>query len=155
METQQLKFNGKKLGFVFANGQYWVALRPLCDALEVNYNRQFQNLKEDRILGQLFAEQQTTGADGKRYKMICLPEKFIYGWLFFVRSESEVLYEYKLKCYEILFNYFHGKLQQRISVLMEKTEADRELMEAEEEWKNSPQYKKIQELKKKKKTSDA
>ena len=50
-----LEFNGKRISVLCADGTWWVAIRPICDALEVNYNRQFQNIKEDDILGQLFA----------------------------------------------------------------------------------------------------
>lgn len=96
-----LDFNGKTLMFLGKNGEYWVALKPICEALSVNYNRQYQNLKEDPIFSQLFAEQQMVAADGKLRKMICLPEKWIYGWLIQIQSNEPGLIEYKKLCYEV------------------------------------------------------
>ncbi len=53
-----LKFNGRAIYFLSKDGTYWVVIKPICEALNVNYNRQFQNLKADEFLNQLFAEQQ-------------------------------------------------------------------------------------------------
>lgn len=60
-----LEFNGKAVYFLAKGGSYWIAIKPICESLGVDYNRQFQNLKADKILSQLFAKQQMTGADGK------------------------------------------------------------------------------------------
>jgi len=84
-----LEFNGRNIYFLAIDGKYWIAVKPICEALKVNYNRQFQNIKSDPILVQLFAEQQMVAADGKLRKMVCLPEKFIYGWIFTIQSSSQ------------------------------------------------------------------
>ena len=41
-----LEFNGKTISFLCKEGEYWVAIKPICEALGVNYNRQYQNLKK-------------------------------------------------------------------------------------------------------------
>jgi len=142
-----LEFNGKDIEFVFADGKWWVAVKPLCDALNVNYNRQFQNLKEEPILSQLFAEQQIVAADLKPRMMVCLPERYIYGWLFSIRSESEELLKYKGKCYDVLFEYFEGVLTRR-----QETLADRSMKQArketlEQELGEDDRYIELQKLK--------
>lgn len=76
-----LQSKGKTIFFHAVDGEYWIAIKPICEALNINYNRSFQNLKEDEILSQLFAKQQMVGADNRLRKMISLPEKYIYGSL--------------------------------------------------------------------------
>jgi hypothetical protein len=122
-----LEFNGKTIFFVAADGQYWIALKPICEALNVNWNRQFQNLKSNKILGELFAEQQMVAADGKLRKMISLPEFYVYGWLMQIQSDSEELQAYQWECYSVLYTYFHGAITGRKSLLREKAKAQIEI----------------------------
>jgi len=145
-----LQFNGKTIFFQNVEGEFWIAIKPICEALNLEYTRQFKNVKEDDILGQLLAEQPMVGADNKLRKMSCLPEKFIYGWLFSINSQSPELREYKKECYEILFNYFHGSITGRKELLKQKVEVDVEISHAEnkllesEEYKTLLKYKKLQ-----------
>ena len=150
MKTEKfLQFNGKTIYFQSFDGQFWIAIKPICEILNVNYNRSFQNLKDDEILGQLFAKQQMVGADNRIREMVSLPEKYIYGWIFSLQSKSEELRNYKKECYEILYNYFHGTITGRKELLKKKVEIDIELTKAENELIENPAYIKIQELKKK------
>jgi hypothetical protein len=112
-----LEFNGTELYFSLIDGQFFIALKPICSALEIDYNRQFQNLKEHPILSLLFAKQQIVAKDGKLRIMICLPERYIYGWLLSVKSDNKALIEYQYKCYDILYDYFHGTITKRSELL--------------------------------------
>ena len=90
MKSQKfLQFNGKTIFFQAYDGQFWIAIKPICEALNLEYTRQFKNLKEDEILNQLLAEQPMVGADNRIRKMVSLPEKYIYGWLFSINSSSD------------------------------------------------------------------
>jgi hypothetical protein len=126
------------------------AIKPICELLGIEYTRTFKNLKNDEILSQLLAEQPTVGADGKLRKMLCLPEKYIYGWLFSIRSDSPELKEYKLKCYDILYQHFHGALTGRLDVLQQRNELDEEIEALQQKLLESPEHLRIEELKKKK-----
>lgn len=149
-----LEFNGARISILMAEGTWWVAIKPICEALDVNYNRQFQNLQEDEILSQLFAKQQTVGADKRLREMICLPEKYVYGWLFSIRSDSADLKEYKLKCYDILYNHFHGAITGRMDALTEKIETGMAIADLKEQLLNSAEYARILELQKKQNALD-
>lgn len=148
-----MEFNGKTIFFLSIDGTYWIALKPICEALGVNWNRQFQNLKNDPILGQLFAEQQMVAADGKFRKMICLPEFYVYGWLFQIQSEAPGLLEYKWECYRVLHDYFTGTITRRQSVLKERTLIDIQIEELERELHATDIARKLLELKKQKKAA--
>ncbi|MGB4776593.1 MAG: phage antirepressor N-terminal domain-containing protein [Daejeonella sp.] len=111
-----LEFNGKSVSFLNVDGQWWVAIKPICEVLNVHYQNQLERIKEDKILKQLYGEHHIVAADGALRKMVCLPEKYIYGWLFSLRSESEELVAFKKECYEALFDHFHGGISGKMKM---------------------------------------
>ena len=54
-----LSFNEKTIYFKEVGNEYWIAIKPICEALDINYNRAYQNILDDENLSQLFAKQQT------------------------------------------------------------------------------------------------
>jgi hypothetical protein len=146
-----LQFNGKKIAILLSNGTWYIAIKPICEALNVEYTRAFKNIKEDAVLSQLLAEQPTVAADSKLRNMACLPERYIYGWLFSVRSESPELLEYKKKCYDILYEHFHSPLTERVNALMQQRDNNLRILELKEaldvKVKESEEFKEIKELK--------
>lgn len=149
---RSLQIAGKKIVVIHSDGNWYVAVKPICEVLNVEYTRAFKNLKTDKILSQLLAEQPIVGADGKRRNMLCLPEKYVYGWLFSINSASPELEEYKLQCYDILYGHFHGNLSYRYESLNELEELDYQLQQAKEELQSAEAFQKIQELKERKTT---
>lgn len=141
-----LEFNDRRVYFVCENGVWWVAIKPICEALGVDYITQFKNQKQDKILGQLLSEQTIVAADGKLRKMVCVPEFFVYGWIFSIQSKSEELTAYKLKCYEVLYNHFHGSMAQSLTNLREKSAAEKEIEEIDKELAELPLFKKRMQL---------
>jgi hypothetical protein len=59
--------------------------------------------------------------------MTCLPEKYVYGWLFKLQSSAPGFEKFQMKCYELLYEYFHGTIARRISTLESKTADELEL----------------------------
>lgn len=135
-----LSFNEKTIYFKEVGNEYWIAIKPICDALNVDYIRAYKNISEDENLSQLLSEQTMVGADNKNRKMVCLPEKYIYGWLFSLRSKSEALKQYQMKCYEVLFNYFNGALIGRKKLLEKQADTQKKIERVEQELKSNPQY---------------
>jgi len=115
-----LEFNGKTIYFVAVDGQYWIAIKPICEALNVDYIRQFKNLKDDKILGAALSNQTMHDASGRLQEMSSLPEFFIYGWIFQIQSQSTELAAYKWECYRVLYEHFHGAITGRKELLSEK-----------------------------------
>ena len=72
-----LSFNGKAIYFKENQNEYWIAIKPICEALNVDYIRAYKNLTKDELLSQLLSEQTMVGADDKKRKMVCLPEKWL------------------------------------------------------------------------------
>jgi hypothetical protein len=122
-----LKFNGKRIVMLANDGVWWIAIKPICEALGVDYIRQFKNLKENRILVQLLSEQTIVAADRKMRKMVCLPESAIYGWIFQIESGAPGLDQFKWECYRALYEHFHGSITGRKELLSEKARAQVEI----------------------------
>lgn len=149
--TKFLEFNGKRINILLADGTWYIAIKPICEALKVDYISAFKNAKEDEILGQLLSEQTMVAADGRLRKMTCLPEKFIYGWMFSLRSESLDLKKYRVKCYEVLYEFFHGQITYRANALTHKREIRNRKINIRKELKEIDLYKEYLELDKKEK----
>lgn len=145
-----LEFNGKNINVLAKDGQYWVALKPICEALEVDYEHQRKSIQNDEIMCQLPSIQTVVASDGKLREMLCLPERFIYGWLFSINSKSEELKKYKLACYEVLYNFFHGATTQRINSLRVRSEAEREIEYWSKQLKETEAYKNLKSAEAKK-----
>lgn len=142
---KNLEFNGKNILFKRIDGVYWIGIKSVCEALNINYNRQFQNIKEDNILGPAFAIQQTQVPGDQARKIACLPEKYIYGWIFSINSSSSELLEYKKDCYEVLYNHFHGTITKRAELYSEIAKEKKRISELKTALTSIPQYTELQE----------
>lgn len=150
-----LEFNGKRIAVLLADGSWWVAIKPICEALGVEYTRAFKNLKEDDFFVGALAKQPMHDATKRLQEMMCIREKEVYGWLCTLRSESLGLKEYKRKCYDILFDHFHGALTGRMTALTEKSDAELRMIELQqrldEKMLQTEEYREMMELKQKQK----
>lgn len=142
-----LEFNGKTLVFISIEGIYYVAIRPVCEAINVEYTRVFKNIKRDPILGPALAIQPMQVPGDQVRNMTCLPEHFIYGWLFSIKSESKELFEFKKECYLVLYEYFHGTITRRKKLFGEKASNQSIINKLESKFRIDPEYVKMEELK--------
>jgi hypothetical protein len=135
-ESQKfLEFNGKTIYFISVDGQFWIALKPICEALGVDWKNQHGKLQNGTdIFGQLSSERGIVAADNRIRKMTCLEERYVYGWLFSIQfsntmsAETRInLSKYKIECCDILFNHFHGTITGRKELLSEKAKAQIEM----------------------------
>lgn len=151
MQTTQskkfLEFNGKNVYFISKDGTWWIAIKPICEALGVDYEQQRKNLKTDKLLDGAPCNHTVHDSSGRLQKMVCLPEFFIYGWIFKIQSKSQRFLEYQWKCYELLYNHFHGTLTGRSAFLKEKTLAEIEIEKLEKQLLETPEFKRLSELK--------
>lgn len=142
-----LEFKGNKMFFLNVDGTYWIALKPILDALNLESDRYLKKTKRDAFFGicldTVSIQVENNGIIQGR-NMVCLPEKFIYGWICFLNSDDKELIEYKKTCYELLYNHFHGTITNRKELLLEKKTIESEihqikstLKEQDEAYKNN------------------
>lgn len=91
-----------------------VPIKPICEALGVNYTTQIEKLKKHPIYGSVVPLRGITAADGKTYQTSCMPLRYISGWILSIHPDNvkeevrEHLIEYQLKCNDVLYDYFFG-----------------------------------------------
>ena len=142
-----LEFSGKKIYFTRINGIYWIVIKSVCEALEVNFNRQYQNMRDDKILRSKFAKQQILiPGDTQPRKYVCIPEKYVYGWIFSIKSDSDELWTYKEDCYEALYNTFHKVITKRAELYGEIAKATKELNQCKNKLKDNDDFIRKEEL---------
>ena len=74
-----LEFNGKSIHFLASDGQYWIAIKPICEVLEVDYSNEIAKIEKSDFLTEHASEHTIVSIDGELQKMVCLPEWIIYG----------------------------------------------------------------------------
>lgn len=110
-----LEFNGKSIRFLAVDREYWIALKPICEALNVNFQRQFLNIKKDPILKNIVSLSLMKAADNRRRQMVCLPEFYIYVWILSIRSAAIEFQANKNECCRILKEHFNGNKINKIN----------------------------------------
>lgn len=118
MHSEAITFSVAKINqhdiLIYQNGETLVPMKPICDAIGVDFASQFTKAKNDEILSSVVVLSTTTGKDGKRYEMTCLPLRFVFGWLFSINPKNvseearQAIIKYKMECYDALFDYFTG-----------------------------------------------
>ena len=142
-----LEFNGKNILFLSKNGTYYVALKPVCEVLNVDYIQQYKNTNADSLFAPALCKHTMQVPGDQSRSMICLPEYLMYGWIISIKSNSPELQEYRKECYEILFNHFHGAITGRreLLTLKARTEVDRSRLEMD--LRSNPSFQKWEDLK--------
>ncbi len=113
VKYKQLIMNDVVLTASYVDEQWWLAVKHLCEALGIDFKYQFDAIKEDPILSQVCGIKIMVDKRNRRQEMFVLPEKYVYGWLFGIRSDSPALWQFKRKCYDLFFDYFENNNSNR------------------------------------------
>ncbi len=142
-----LSFNGKTLLFLAKDGVYYIAVKPICEAIGVDYIQQYKNLNDDPILSSVLCKYtiQIPGDQGRN--MVCMPERYIYGWIFSIQSNAKELVDYKRECYNILFDHFNGTITHRHELLTAKVKTKARISELVTSLNENTAFTEWQELK--------
>ncbi len=120
MDKKTINFHGVEIVIAYKDGKAFLPVKPICEAIGIAFQPQNDKIKEHSILSSVVTIFVTTGADGKNYEMICLPVKYIYGWLFTINpgkvapEARENVEKYSRECYEVLYNHFHNSLDRQL-----------------------------------------
>ena len=117
--VKYLEFKCKKIVYLTVGETYWIAVKPICEALNVDYENQRKRINDDEYFRQKVKKHSAIApGDDQLRKYVCLPEEIFYIWIFSIRSESKAFKECKIECYHVLFNYFL-----RRKIIREKADA--------------------------------
>ncbi|MGZ7907403.1 phage antirepressor N-terminal domain-containing protein [Haemophilus sp. SZY H53] len=123
ISTQTISFNNQSLITIEQNGVHYVAMKPICENIGIDWRAQRQRIVRDEVLCSTVVIITTVAEDGKNREMLCLPIQYLNGWLFGIdinRCNPEIrdtLIKYKKECYQALHDYwFNGKAERKTTV---------------------------------------
>ena len=118
-----------------ADGIVYVPIRPICDNLGVTLAGQRERIIRDPVLSEAVASVSVTLTQQAR-EMLCLPLKFIPGWLFGINANRvkpellERIIRYQRECYDVLAEAFVEGGFTADPVFAELLHQDREAVQA-------------------------
>lgn len=122
--------NGKDIYAITENGEVYVPIKPICEALGIDVESQRSKIQSDETLSSTAVLSTVVAADSKDREMYCLPLRYIYGWLFTINpknvaeSARNAVLIYRRECYDALYEYFTGSMKKTL----ETNEAEIELL---------------------------
>ncbi|WP_151777174.1 phage antirepressor N-terminal domain-containing protein [Acinetobacter brisouii] len=116
LRPQVVKFNNQDVPVFFHENKPYVAMRPICENIGLDWAAQAQKIKRHYVLNSTMVMITTVAQDGKNREMAALPIGYLNGWLMSVdvnRVKPEIkdtLIKYQLECYDVLYNHFMPKV---------------------------------------------
>lgn len=110
---QTVSFHGQQLAVIPQQQKLYVAIKPICENIGLNWDSQFRRINRDEVLNTTIAMMAMVAADGKTRELLCLPLEMLNGWLFGIDTnriknpeiKARIL-AYKRECYQVLFDYW-------------------------------------------------
>ncbi len=122
-KVENIVFDGDTIQAVKENEKVWVPLKPICEAMGIDWDGQRKLLQRDEVLAATTVTMTAVGADGKQREMVCLPLDYLNGWLFkltpslFTSKEvREKVIRYQRECFRVLAEHFLGKASAEAAV---------------------------------------
>ncbi len=112
IQISTVDFHGQPLSVIPQNNQLYVAMKPICENIGLQWRAQNQRIQRDEVLGSTACMIHAVAEDGKNRQLLCLPVEYLNGWLFGVdekRVKPEIkqrLIQYKRECYKVLSDYW-------------------------------------------------
>ena len=113
-EIVTVNFRGDELyGFKQDDGVF-VALKPIVEAMGMDWSAQYRRVQRDPVLAEGIAIMATPFGRQGGQEAVCLKMELVNGWLFTIDSERipnpevrDRVLLYKRECYEVLFKHFY------------------------------------------------
>jgi len=129
-------------------GQWWVPIKPICEALDVDYQRAHKNLLADEDLQDEHALVAVPNAKGGQSRqMVCLPHLYVFGWMFELRSAKPAFKKWRKACYKLLYEAHTGGSPTDPAYVQRKAELAREYHQLAEAVKDDPKIKRMKAIK--------
>lgn len=125
------KINGVDIVTVDRDGEIFVPIKPVCGAIGIDFAAQYNKLQSDEFLSPTIAIIAMVAADDKSRDMVCLPLKYIYGWLATINpgkvapEAREAVIAYRRECYDVLYDHFAGAAKRQ----QEQNRAEQDLLD--------------------------
>jgi len=135
-----IQFHETELVCVETPDGVFVAVKPICEAIGLNWQQQHKTICANPILGPASCLY-TMQVGGQGREMFCLPMDYVHGWLFSIEANRvsdearPLLLTYQRECYKALKEYFTRE-QETVSPALAAHVKRVEALQAElEAWK--------------------
>lgn len=111
------------------NGNVFIPVKPVCQAIGVDPEGQRQRILRHYILSSTAFMVKAVAADEKDREMLCLPLEYVYGWIFTIdanlvaETNRESVATYQQECYQALYRHFAGSLKRQLDANAAEIEA--------------------------------
>ncbi|WP_080737717.1 phage antirepressor N-terminal domain-containing protein [Gallibacterium anatis] len=128
-QLQTIQFYNRTLTTFEQNNIHYVAMKPICENIGLDWHAQRQRIHRDEVLSQGAVMITLPSVSGEQ-QTLCLPIQYLNGWLFGIDVKRvkpeirETLITYKRECYQALFDYWNKPRQQPLPLA--EAEADEE-----------------------------
>ncbi|WP_080735290.1 phage antirepressor N-terminal domain-containing protein [Gallibacterium anatis] len=128
-QLQTIQFYNRTLTTFEQNNIHYVAMKPICENIGLDWHAQRQRIHRDEVLSQGAVMITLPSVSGEQ-QTLCLPIQYLNGWLFGIDVKRvkpeirETLITYKRECYQALFDYWNKPKQQPLPLA--EAEADEE-----------------------------
>lgn len=123
-----VNFCGADILCLWHDGHPHVAVKPISDALGLDWSAQLRRIKRDPVLSKGMAVMAIPSPGGGQ-ETVALPLDKMNGWLFGVSAQRvkpeirDTLIRYQEECYGVLFRHFYGKATQSAPATRTRTVA--------------------------------
>jgi hypothetical protein len=106
------EFDGDKIDVIEYGGQFFVPMKPICEAIGLDWAAQYRLIKRDPVLASTIVVTTIVAPDGCERPTVCLPIDYLNGWLFkldvsrYKGPMRSKLIRYQALCYRVLFDHF-------------------------------------------------
>ncbi len=120
LQTLISKINGVDIVTVDRDGEIFVPIKPICDALGIDAKAQRTKLQDDEFFASTGAIITSVASDDKEREMYCIRLRDVYGWLATINpgkvapEAREAVIRYRRECYDVLYEHFTGSMQRTI-----------------------------------------
>ena len=111
----EIQFNNQTLFATLVDDVPYVAIKPICENLGLDWNGQYQRIMRHPVLKSTMCMIHTVAADGKTREMAMLQLSKLNGWMFGIDSSrvnensQEVVILYQEECFDVLADHFLPK----------------------------------------------
>lgn len=112
-------FHGQTLLATTIEGKPFVALKPIAEAIGLQWESQYNRLKRHPVLASTISITNMVAQDGKKRETVCLPLDKLNGWLFGIHANRakpelrERLIQYQRECFDVLARHFGAATESR------------------------------------------
>lgn len=69
ISTQTISFNNQSLITAEQNGNHYVAMKPICENIGIQWESQYNRIRRDDVLNSVIFIMNMTGSDSKNYQI--------------------------------------------------------------------------------------